>query len=473
MIEIPRSLARQLWAVLRRCWPKPHGRHIPRIDFQVDTEGLIARVAQPEIAVEYRQAGTFGSKSVSLPLGALADFEGRGPDTVTLEAGKGDKVVARWQDGSVPQVKDYDVGDCIPSEDVPDLPDKFVRNPLELLTALDEASQTTAGDGVRFALHRLMLRGRYGEVIATNGKELLIQGGFHFPWSDDVLIPRVPAFGCKELGQEAHVEIGKSKNQVVLRVGPWTFCLHIDTDARFPNVEQVIPKLNNGTTRWRIAPEDADFLAGALPRLPSADDDTMPVTVDLNGEVCLRACAPDKKRITEVVLARSSFTGKPMRFCLNRNYLGRVLQLGFEEVHVVNADTPFVAQDNQRTYVVMPLPKNLVLAPSDDALRIVSAEVARPSSQPSPERKKSAMPSRSNNGNGHEVREQKSASSSAENGKVSVGSLFAEAQTLRDLLRDAYGRANGLMRAIKRHRQQSKLVATTLASLRQLQKIDS
>lgn len=82
------------------------------------------------------------------------------------------------------------------------------------------------------------------------------------------------------------------------------------------------------------------------------------------------------------------------------------------------------------------------------------------------------MPSRSSNRNGHDAREQKTVSSS-ENGKVSVGSLYAEAQVLRDLLRDAYGRANGLMRAIKRHRQQSKLVQSTLATLKQLQHIDS
>ena len=49
--------------------------------------------------------------------------------------------------------------------------------------------------------------------------------------------------------------------------------------------------------------------------------------------------------------------------------------------------------------------------------------------------------------------------------------LIEEAQELRDALRDAYGRANRLVAVIKRQRLQSRLVATTLASLRQLQNI--
>lgn len=55
---------------------------------------------------------------------------------------------------------------------------------------------------------------------------------------------------------------------------------------------------------------------------------------------------------------------------------------------------------------------------------------------------------------------------------TSLGALIAEAQALKDALYEAYGRTARLVAALKRHRKQSKLVSTTLASLRQLQQID-
>jgi hypothetical protein len=53
-----------------------------------------------------------------------------------------------------------------------------------------------------------------------------------------------------------------------------------------------------------------------------------------------------------------------------------------------------------------------------------------------------------------------------------MGGLIAEAQAVREAARDTFTRAGRLLMGIKRHRQQSRLVATTLASLKQLQTID-
>ena len=54
---------------------------------------------------------------------------------------------------------------------------------------------------------------------------------------------------------------------------------------------------------------------------------------------------------------------------------------------------------------------------------------------------------------------------------ISIGALIAEAQSLRDATREVYGRAGRLLTALQRHRRQSRLVASTLQSLRQLQQI--
>ena len=54
-----------------------------------------------------------------------------------------------------------------------------------------------------------------------------------------------------------------------------------------------------------------------------------------------------------------------------------------------------------------------------------------------------------------------------------LAALIAEAQSLKEYLHEGYARASRLAVALKRHRQQSRLVASTLASLRQLQQIEA
>lgn len=78
-----------------------------------------------------------------------------------------------------------------------------------------------------------------------------------------------------------------------------------------------------------------------------------------------------------------------------------------------------------------------------------------------------------NNGNGHAVPTPTASSPSADNGGApGINALIAEAEALKEALRAVYGRSDRLLVALKRHRKQSKLVQTTLASLRQLQSIE-
>jgi hypothetical protein len=52
---------------------------------------------------------------------------------------------------------------------------------------------------------------------------------------------------------------------------------------------------------------------------------------------------------------------------------------------------------------------------------------------------------------------------------IGIGALIAEAQALKEVLRDGYERANRLLVALKRHGKQSEVLRSALASLRQLQ----
>src|SRR5205823_4870632 len=116
----------------------------------------------------------------------------------------------------------------------------------------------------------------------------------------------------------------RTDTHVVLQAGAWTFWLAVQVDARFPRIEQVIPGPSAVTTRLRLDGGDA------------ANE---PVTVDLNGQVAVRARASDHGPVTELVLARSGYTGTPVRVSTNRGFLARAVKLGFTAVEVVDADS--------------------------------------------------------------------------------------------------------------------------------------
>ena len=82
----------------------------------------------------------------------------------------------------------------------------------------------------------------------------------------------------------------------------------------------------------------------------------------------------------------------------------------------------------------------------------------------------SSPPNGSAHGNGAIQEVSTDPQQSAADASNSTGPI-AEAQALKEALRDAYGCAGRLVAALKRQRKQSRLVASTLASLRELQHI--
>ena len=56
---------------------------------------------------------------------------------------------------------------------------------------------------------------------------------------------------------------------------------------------------------------------------------------------------------------------------------------------------------------------------------------------------------------------------------TSFGNVLREAEAVKTSLREAHSKVSRLIAALKRHRRQSKLVQTTLASLKQLQTLDA
>jgi hypothetical protein len=359
MITLTRRQARRLRGLFRRS-VLGIGRRGPVLPLILHADGnqLRAHYRYSGMAVEHVEPGSYQSSgAIALPLDALADFEGQAGSAVVLEAAAPDRTIARWDDRGIPRAREYAVtpADCLATSREP--PSSWTENPPDLLDALTEATATSSDDNSRYALGCILLRGVSGEVAATDGRQLLVTAGFRFPWSGDMLVRRSPIFACKELPRDQPVAIGKTDTHVVLRVDPWTLSFEVQSGARFPRVDQVIPDASGVATRLRLDAGDAAFLIQALERLPGSDEPKAPATLDLNGRVAVRARAADQAAVAELVLAHSGYTGTPVRLNTNRDFLARAIRLGFAEIEIVDSETPLVCRDRHRAYCWQPLSK--------------------------------------------------------------------------------------------------------------------
>jgi hypothetical protein len=430
-----------------------------------DKNGLVLQACQGDLALRYHLEGARPPDAIAFRASVLAEFEGRRDEPVELEQVAFGKGQARWTDGGVPRVIDLEtvVPDSAPA--FPTLPKQFTPMPAEFIQALDEAAKTTARESVRFALARIQLQGKTGEIVATDGRQLLVQGGFAFPWTDTVLVPRVPAFGIRELANEGKVAVGRTKTHVAVQLGPWTFLLAIDTRSRFPDVDGAVPRVTSGASRLHLDPQDAAFLAANLPKLPGSDHDKSPITLDLHTPVALRGRDEKRGQVTELVLARSTASGPPLRLCTNRSYIVRAVKLGFTEVDVPGADKPLVCRDGPRVYVWMPLERTAAISDGPDTQRINSTEVPAPTST-EPERRETPMPAPQTNDH---VPNDGRTNGSVDPERWSIAEVIAETETLRGLLHDASARTARLLTALKHQRRRSRAVQQAMQSLKGLQ----
>lgn len=462
MIEIPRALVRRYRAVLRaslmegrRDWPLVHCRAGPR--------GIVLDSCQGHVAVRYEMEGDYPVEALAFRASVLADFEGRTDDPVVLEQIAIGKGRARWAEGGVPKAVEIEtvVPDSLPP--FPEPPKHLAALPAAFLDALAEAARTTARDPSRYALTRLQLRGKDGAVAATDGRQLLVQSGFPLPWTEDLLVPRVPAFGLRDLlPAGGPVGVGRTESQVAVRAGPWLFLLAIDRDSRFPDIRAVIPRASTLKTRLRLDPADAALLADLLPELPGSGTDD-PVTLDLGDPPAVRARAEGEEAV-ELVLARSAVSGPPLRLCTNRCYLRRAVQLAFHEISVARPNVPLVCRDSTRTFVWMPLGAEGAIPPSPEVRRITPTEEKTAQPPVSPKRRRVPMPAPSlkppvpEPGNG----------AGPPDDQGSTVDLLAEVEALRTLLQEAVARTGRLTAVLKHQRRQSRAVEAAMSALRQL-----
>ncbi len=462
MITLTRRKARCLRGVLRRsALGIARKGPIAPLVLEADAGKVCARYRYGGIAVEHvAPCPRTDSGAVALPLEALADFEGRDESPVVIEAIGPGKARARWSDRGVPASREYDAPEMGPLVEFPAPPDLWDESTPALLDALAEASATAGEVSSRYALDCIQLRGGRGEVGATDGRQILVQGGFAFPWAGDLLVARCAAFARPELPRDDGFDVGRAGEFVAFRAGPWTIWLATRAGVRFPDVDRAVPVSAHGASRLRLHPADAVFLADAIDRLPGADDEDAPATLDLNGRVAVRARG-GAGPATELVLARSSYAGPPVRAAMNREYLGRAARLGFIEFALFGPDTALCARDGRRTYAWQPLGESAIVGPADDAVRVESTTADMP--EPTPAVAATIIPPRAKVAS---RRETEPTSRPAAPGGMAA--LIEEAAALHAALGEARSRSARLVSALKGERRRSRLLAGTITQLRQI-----
>jgi hypothetical protein len=487
LITITRRFASKLRSVFRRAFGT---RGIgPVVCFTTEAGGLRVKARRGDIAIEYHDGDHAGNASerIWLPLQLLADCAGKTDEPVELESLGGNHVLAHWLDRNVPQNISYDAD---PPADVDQFPipaEHSVENPPQLLQALHDASETTDPDSVRYAFGCIQLRAT-GTLAASDGRQVLIQSGFQFPQDVDLLIPASKIFESTELPHDEPVRLGKSGDWVALGLGPWTIYLAVNKEGRFPDVDRHLPRPDTAKANCRFSAGDAAFLGETLPRLPANAEFNFPITFELNGSIAVRAKAADQSQATEVVLNSSEWSGAPIRITTNRKYLKRAIKLGFREILLFGNEVPVYCQDERRRYGWAILESKSAIGPAADAIRIESPKSGTevPAVRPiSPRRTlivseptdhqnyPTAPPSAKQNGqaktNGEtKVNGQAYHAVVRPAGPQHLGGLIEQTEIVRESLREALVKTNDLLKGLKRQRQLSRSVESTLASLRQL-----
>jgi hypothetical protein len=446
VITLPGRIPRQFSSLLRRCSHARSRDAPPFVLVRQDQSGLSISATRGDVSLRWQATSKHDPAAFAFTADHLDAF-GNGRSDVTLAAVSPKYAEARWDDDGTSREHRIPVVEPDRLTAFPKASGRSASLPPSFLSAMTEAVRSIAKDSGRFALTRVLLRGNAGALVATDGKQLLLQGGYPFPWSEDVLVPAVPAFAAKELVTEESITIGRSGDQVLIAIGTWTFALKGDKSGRFPRFEDVLPR--GDPVAWcAFERAEVSALVDAIAQLPGHDDADAPVTLDLSGSVVIRAM--DGAKVEEVSARRGFATGHA-RTAFNRLYLARALRLGLTHVEIHDAGKPVVARDESRTFVWAALGVDAVVPPRTET------------DSTNPNLKETPMPSPTPNGHSPPV---KPADESAPD-------LLTEAEAVRDAIHHALDKASGLIASLKRQKKQTRALKQAVQSLRQLQPFDT
>jgi hypothetical protein len=354
MISISRTPIREFRAMCRKAFGVGGSRALV-VQVQAQRDQLTLRAVNVDVALEYRVPHAGAPIEFYCQIDLLDACQGTsGSDPVQFEMLAGNMLRASWQERGIPWQRE---AEALPAERMgqfPALPANQASNPPELLVALVAASACVERQSGRYALGCLQLDGQQGRILSTDGRQALVQSGFRFTWSEPKLIPANPALCAKQLPSNEPILVGNHKSWVMLTIGPWTLWFK-EHEGRFPEIDRSLRQLDGEPGRLTLDPRDTQFALSAIGSLPGRNLPHEPITLELNGEVLLRAYDADSGPIAELLLAHSRYSGPPATVRTNRQMLARVLQLDLNEIGLQTPEEPLQAYGKNRHYVWVPL----------------------------------------------------------------------------------------------------------------------
>ncbi len=353
VIELDRREVTRFRAAVRRCVAgRPRGL-TPPVVLEQSAAGLTLSTVLGETALALRLPPAGGPhERLVLPFSTLAALDGPGGGVATFAATDAGQIHCCWQDRGGRRELD---GEPVPAEQPSrPLPPVGKLQPADpsLLAALHACGQTASREpGGRFALQRLQLRGRHGEVAGTDGRQLLLWGGFAFPFRGDLLVPAVPVFGSRDFAGQQDVRIGHAAQHVAVAGGPWLVWLAVDVAAPYPDVTTVLPR-SSPLAKLLLDEADAAALLSDLRHGPPSGDEVVPVVVDLGPRPAVRWPDGTPGRRGPLNLIRSTSSGPAIAVRLDPTFLARALSLGFREVCTTSGESPVLFRDGHRDYLV-------------------------------------------------------------------------------------------------------------------------
>ncbi len=266
----------------------------------------------------------------------------------------GSRFIVRWQTGLAIRHAELDsrephalVGDIIP---LASIDERFLPSLAHAFEVADEVSQ-------RYSLNCVQLDGRDGTMAATDGSHMVRFDGFAFPWKPEaILVRKSRLFDLKDLLKLNAVSVGFQDKSIVIATGPWRFTMQVETDAKFPNVEQVLPDLQRSTNRVQLHSGDRDALITSLPQLPGTTEELQPVILDLNGHVAVVGKSNQGTSCTvSLELDRSLHLGPNLRAGTPRRNLAFAAKIGADSLFLYGSDKLILARGPGVQYVWMPL----------------------------------------------------------------------------------------------------------------------
>ena len=250
MISISRSLGRDLRAAIRKLGTSRSATP-PPIELMAGRGGLTICSTGTDVSVSVHVPGRFPEARLLVPAAALADCEGRDDRLVTFRAGRSGRIAVDWTEAGQPRNREYPT----PASGLPfpKPPTRFAPTSGELLHALDAAGRVTAKDSAsRYVLNGIQLRGS-GEIVATDSKQLLLQGGFPFPWSGDVLVPRSDLFAILASLTTGPIRVARTPTHIWIERGGWTVALRIQ-EGKFPDARTLVARARRTFRRCPVRP---------------------------------------------------------------------------------------------------------------------------------------------------------------------------------------------------------------------------